>query len=106
MLTRHGPDRVFRALADPTRRAILARLRRGPVPVNTLAQAFPVTRPAISRHLRVLREAALVRDRPDGRQRYCELNPAALRDVDAWLAPYRAMWQHNLARLKAHVERP
>jgi DNA-binding transcriptional ArsR family regulator len=95
---------VFQAIADPTRRAILDRLRTGEAPVGELAAGFRVTRPAISKHLRVLREASLVRERQEGRQRLYALNPAPLRDVVAWADAYRAFWQLNLAALKRHVE--
>ncbi|HEY7683807.1 MAG TPA: metalloregulator ArsR/SmtB family transcription factor [Gemmatimonadales bacterium] len=106
MVTRNSPtpDAVFRALADPTRRAILGALARGSQPVGALAQRFPVSRPAISRHLRVLRRARLVRDRREGRHRVCELTPGPLREVDAWLSHYRRFWQARLARLKRHLE--
>ncbi|MFV8750154.1 ArsR/SmtB family transcription factor [Nannocystaceae bacterium ST9] len=95
---------VFRAIADPTRRAILDRLREGSAPVNDLALGFHMTRPAISKHLRILRSAELVRERKVGRQRIYELQPTPLRDVSAWLESYRAFWQHNLANLKRFVE--
>src|SRR5688572_22842400 len=77
---------VFRALADPTRRAILARLAAGPLPVHHVAAAFAATRPAISRHLRVLREAGLVRERRRGRERVYELEPGPVGTVRQWLA--------------------
>ena len=95
---------VFRAIADPTRRAILDRLREGSAPVNDLALGFRMTRPAISKHLRVLREAELVRERKHGRQRIYELEPTPLRDVSAWLSSYRELWLHNLDNLKRYVE--
>jgi DNA-binding transcriptional ArsR family regulator len=95
---------VFRSLADPTRRAFLDRLRAGSAPVTELAAGFRVTRPAISKHLRILREARLVRERRDGRQRVYELDPAPLADVARWLERYRAFWQANLMSLKRHLE--
>lgn len=101
---REGDVDVFRAIADPTRRAILDRLREGGAPVNDLAVGFRMTRPAISKHLRVLREAELVREHKRGRQRIYELEPTPLRDVSAWLASYRALWQQNLDNLKRYVE--
>lgn len=98
----------FLAVADPTRRAILDRLRTGDAPVAQLAASFDMTRPAVSRHLRVLREARLVRERrggDDGRQRIYELTPGPLRDVARWAEQYEVFWQDGLMRLKQHVER-
>ena len=99
---------AFLAVADPTRRAILDRLRAGDAPVAQLAANFDMTRPAVSRHLRVLREARLVRERrggDDGRQRIYQLTPGPLRDVARWTAQYEEFWTDGLARLKRHVER-
>jgi DNA-binding transcriptional ArsR family regulator len=98
-----APD-VYRAIADPTRRAILDRLRAGPVHVNALAADFSQSRPAISKHLRVLRTARLVRERRCGRERRYSLEPERLRDVAEWLEEYRAFWQSSLSRLKRHLE--
>lgn len=95
---------VFRAIADPTRRAILDRLRAGPTPVNALAADFSQTRPAISKHLRVLRQAKLVAERRAGRERLYELRPAPLMRVAGWVEGYRSFWQHNLDRLKRYLE--
>ncbi len=95
---------VYRAIADPTRRAILDRLRGGALPVNDLADAFEQSRPAISRHLRVLREARLVTERRAGRERLYRLEPARLRDVAAWIEGYRSFWQSSLETLKRHLE--
>lgn len=95
---------AFRALADPTRRGVLDLLRRGSLPAGEIARAFPVSRPAISKHLRLLRRARLVRERREGRRRLYQLNPEPLRAVDSWLNDYRMFWQMNLADLKAFVE--
>jgi DNA-binding transcriptional ArsR family regulator len=95
---------VFQALADPTRRAILTLLQQGSQPVGSIARGFPISRPAISRHLRILREAELVSEVKVGRNRLYELNAAPLRSVDDWLAHYRHMWQHQLRNLKRYVE--
>jgi DNA-binding transcriptional ArsR family regulator len=95
---------VFHALSDPTRREILDALRAGGQPVGRLAGQFPVSRPAIYKHLCVLREAGLVTERKSGRQRICELKPDPLRNVDDWLAHYRHFWTVNLQRLKQHIE--
>jgi DNA-binding transcriptional ArsR family regulator len=95
---------VFRAISDPTRRAILDRLRAGPAPVNDLASDFEQTRPAISKHLRVLRESRLVTETKVGRERYYAIDPAPLQRVSGWLEGYRAMWQVNLTNLKRYLE--
>lgn len=95
---------VFRAIADPTRRAILDRLREGGRAVGTIAREFPVSRPAISKHLRILREARLVVERREGRRRVYALNPRPLRHLDEWLEEYRAFLRGGLQRLKEHVE--
>jgi DNA-binding transcriptional ArsR family regulator len=95
---------AFSALADPTRRAVLDLLRRGSLPAGRIAQAFPVSRPAISKHLRLLRRAHLVRERREGRRRMYQLNPEPLRAVDSWLNHYRIFWQMSLTDLKTFVE--
>jgi len=96
---------VFMAVADPTRRSILDRLRRGDAHVNELASGFRVSRPAISRHLRVLRRARLVRERREGRQRIYQLDPERLEQVARWTEEYRHFWQENLTNLKRHLEK-
>ncbi len=100
----HASTDVFRAIADPTRRAILDQLRGGPMPVNTLAADFEQTRPAISKHLRVLRAAHLVSEQRLGRERYYALEPQGLQRVAGWLEGYRALWQQNLTNLKKYLE--
>ena len=95
---------VFHAVADPTRRAILDRLRGGGVAVADLAERFDMTRPAVSKHLRVLREARLVREERDGRRRVYRLTPGPLRDVSQWIESYRSFWSANLLSLKRHLE--
>src|SRR5580700_257719 len=97
-------EATFQALADPTRRAVLDLLRRGSQPAGEIAQAFPVSRPAISKHLRLLRRAHLVREHREGRHRVYQLNPEPLRAVDSWLDQYRNFWKMNLANLKTFVE--
>jgi DNA-binding transcriptional ArsR family regulator len=96
---------VYHAIADPTRRAILDFLRTGPQQVNKVAAEFPMSRPAISKHLRVLRSSKLVKEKRQGRFRMYQLNPLPLRDLDRWLEEYRAFWQRNLRSLKQYVER-
>jgi DNA-binding transcriptional ArsR family regulator len=96
---------VFQAVADPTRRALLDRLRDGSAPVAELAGGFRMSRPAVSKHLAVLRRAGLVREERDGRQRRYRLEPAPLAEVAAWADAYRTFWTANLASLKRHLER-
>jgi DNA-binding transcriptional ArsR family regulator len=97
----------FLAVADPTRRAILDRLRLGETPFAELAAAFPMSAPAVSRHLRILREARLIREcrsDDDARLRSYRLDPLPLREVVEWARGYQAYWDDNLAALKRHVE--
>jgi len=95
---------VFHAIADPTRRAILDRLRSGGVAVADLAAGFDMTRPAVSKHLRVLRDAQLVEEERDGRQRVYRLTPGPLRELSQWVESYRSFWPANLMSLKHHLE--
>jgi DNA-binding transcriptional ArsR family regulator len=105
MVTQHfEANDVFRALADPTRREILSILRDGGQPVNTIASRFPVSRPAISKHLRLLREANLVIEVTEGRQRIYHIDPEPLVEVDEWLDDYRKMWKSKLKNLKRYLE--
>lgn len=97
-------DRVFRAVADPTRRQILGLLRRRGRTVGEIAAHFRCSRPAVSRHLRVLRAAGLVATEARGAARVCRLRPAPLRRVRDWVADYEAFWADSLARLKQHLE--
>jgi DNA-binding transcriptional ArsR family regulator len=97
-------EATFHALSDPTRRAVLDLLRRGSQPAGQIAEAFPVSRPAISKHLRLLRRAHLVREHREGRNRVYELSPEPLRAVDSWIEQYRVFWSTSLANLKAFVE--
>jgi len=100
----YSPEQTFTALADPTRRAVLDLLRQGSQPAGRIAQAFPVSRPAISKHLRLLRRAHLVQEHRQGRHRFYHLNPAPLKAVDSWLEQYRVFWSASLTNLKAFVE--
>ncbi|MCO7220934.1 helix-turn-helix transcriptional regulator [Klenkia sp. PcliD-1-E] len=95
---------VFAVLADPTRRAVLDLLADGERTAGDLAQAAPaLTQPAVSRHLRVLRDAGLVRVRVDGQRRVYRLDPAPLTEVDAWVDRYRPRWTSALGRLATHL---
>jgi DNA-binding transcriptional ArsR family regulator len=95
---------VFRAIADPTRRAILDRLRAGPANAGALAANFRSSRPAISKHLRVLRQARLIVDQRVGRERVYTVDPVPLQSVVGWLEGYRAFWQTSLNQLKRNLE--
>ena len=97
-------DRLFRALGDGTRRALLARLAQQPARVTELAEPFKMSLPAVSRHIRVLERAHLVERRVDGRVHHVSLHPAPLRRVDSWLARYRLFWEANLDALARYVE--
>lgn len=100
----YSPEATFSALADPTRRAVLDLLRKGRQPAGQIAQAFPISRPAISKHLGLLRRAHLVQEHREGRNRFYNLNPEPLKAVDSWLEQYRVFWSTSLLNLKAFVE--
>ena len=100
----YSRDTAFNALADPTRRAVLDLLRAGTRPAGEIARAFPISRPAISKHLKILRRAHLVDEHRQGRHRFYQLNPEPLKTVDAWLDEYRRFWTANLESLKSFVE--
>ncbi len=96
---------VFAAVAEPTRRAVLDLLARRERSAGELVAAFPtLTQPAVSRHLRILREARLVDVRPDGTRRVYSVRPAALAELDRWLATYRRFWGARLDDLEAHLD--
>jgi DNA-binding transcriptional ArsR family regulator len=97
-------DDVFAALADPTRRAIVAHLASGEASVSELAKPFDVSLAAVSKHVHVLRQAGLLSQRQEGRQRLCRLVAAPLRDADDWLADYRRFWDLRLDALAGHFE--
>lgn len=97
-------DAVFKAIADPTRREILGLLRTGAQTVGALAGNFRMSRPAISKHVRVLRAAGLIRTQSDGTIRRCALNAQPLQVADAWLRDYQIFWDASLRDLKADIE--
>ncbi len=97
---------TFAALADPTRRAILARLAAGEARVGELAAPFPISAPAISRHLRVLERAGLIRRAVDAQWRLCRLQTPPLQAAHDWLERYRLFWEQSLDRLAELVEQP
>ena len=97
-------DRTFSALADPTRRAILARLARGEATVTELAEPFAMSLPAVSKHLKVLERAGLIVRGRDAQWRPCRLAPAPLAEVSAWLEQYRQFWETSFDRLDVHLK--
>jgi DNA-binding transcriptional ArsR family regulator len=96
---------VYTAIADPTRRGLLDLLAEGERPVKRLAEPFAMTRPAVSQHLRVLREAGLVTERRVGRERRYRLRAAPLREVDEWVGHFERFWRGRLEALGEHLER-
>ena len=99
------PVEALAALADPTRRKLVALLASGEVAAGELADRFPVSRPAISRHLRVLREAGLVTARTEGKRRLYALDARPLRELDDWLEPYRDLWAQRFDALDTEMAR-
>ncbi len=97
-------DTVFHALADPTRRAVLQRLTRGPASVSELADPFEMALPSFLQHLRVLEDSGLVRSRKQGRVRTCEMAPEPLGEAERWIADQRALWEDRLDRLAAYLD--
>src|SRR5215207_3312572 len=99
-----GMATTFTVLAEPARRRILDLLLEKPRPVGELTERLGLTQPGTSKHLRVLREAGLVQVRADAQRRVYELSPAPLAEVDAWLAPYRRLWNDSLDALERHLD--
>ena len=98
-------SQTFAALADPTRRAMLAQLARGETTVNELAAPHAISLPAVSRHLKVLERTGLVVKTPSAQWRLCRLDPAPLVEADAWMAPYRAFFGDRFARLQQQLSK-
>jgi DNA-binding transcriptional ArsR family regulator len=96
-------DATFRALADPTRRAILGALTRGQTPVSVLAAPHRMSLPAVMKHLQVLERAGLVRQRKKGRVRHCRLSAQPLKQAEAWLSKYRMFWKNQFDSLDRHL---
>jgi DNA-binding transcriptional ArsR family regulator len=94
---------TFAALADPTRRAILARLSQGELSVKDLAEPFPITPPSMTKHLKVLERAGLISRSRDAQRRPCRLQSAPLREVAEWLEQYRRSWEHSMNRLDEYL---
>jgi len=93
-------------IAEPSRRRILDELRAGELPVSTLVDRVALSQPAVSKHLRVLRDAGMVAVRPDGQRRLYRVRVEPLVELDEWLEPYRRMWRESLDRLEKHLAEP
>lgn len=96
---------TFEVLAEPRRREILDLLRGGERPVGELVEQLALSQPAVSKHLKVLRDAGLVDVRQDAQRRWYRLRPAPLAEIDAWLEPYRDLWRDRLDALESHLDR-
>jgi DNA-binding transcriptional ArsR family regulator len=96
---------TFELLAEPTRRRILDLLRDGERPVGELVERLSMSQPAVSKHLRVLRDSGLVDVRVDAQRRVYRLRPERLQEVDTWIEPYRRLWTERLGRLDQHLQR-
>lgn len=99
-----GLDRLFHALADPARRAMVERLSRGPAPVSELARPLPMSLPAAMQHLSVLEAAGLVRSQKVGRVRTCAIEPLALSQAQQWIKARQAEWEHRLDKLGEYLK--
>lgn len=104
MINPHQHQPVFRALADPTRRAIIAMLAEGERPIADIAAAFEMSRPAVAKHLAILKEGGVIRVEKKGRERINRLNPAALKSAADWLNYFDRFWDDRLEQLKQAVE--
>jgi DNA-binding transcriptional ArsR family regulator len=100
----HAVDRVFHALADPTRRAVVERLCTGPAPVSELARPFKMALPSFAQHLDVLERCGLVRSRKSGRVRTYRLAPHKLQVAERWMATQRSLWERRLDQLDSYLE--
>src|SRR5437870_2400890 len=105
MQSTHGLDSTFSALADPTRRAILARLASGAASVTELGQPFDMSLPAISKHLKVLERAGLIARGRNAQWRPCQLQPQPLKDAADWLEHYRRFWEESFDRLDDYLRK-
>ncbi|MCW9707273.1 ArsR/SmtB family transcription factor [Fodinibius salsisoli] len=90
---------VFQAIADPTRREILCLIAKEPLNLNSIAENFDMSRPAISQHIKVLDESGLVAMRKKGRQRFCHIRPQKMKEVDRWLEQFRQLWEDRFSQL-------
>ena len=96
-------DLAFQALADPTRRRMVAHLSRGPASVSELARPLPISLPAVLQHLQMLEASGLVRSQKTGRVRTCRIEPRALNRAESWIAEHRALWEGRLDRLEDYL---
>ncbi len=94
---------VFQAIADPTRREIIDLLARQPMNLNSIAGNFDVTRPAISNHIRILRECGIVEVQQIGRERYCKIESAGLKEAAEWIGKYNALWRQNVNAFEKYL---
>ncbi|MEL6592191.1 MAG: metalloregulator ArsR/SmtB family transcription factor [Bacteroidota bacterium] len=95
---------VFQAIADPVRRDIIGLLANSPQTVSAVAEAFPISRPAVSKHLKILQECGIVEYRKQGRERYCHLHPQSLQPVAEWMAHHRQLWEAKLDAFEQYLE--
>ena len=104
-MLKYSLDASYRALSDPTRRAILERLSRGPTSVGDLAEPLPMSLPAVHQHLKVLEEAGLMVWEKKGRVRWCRIDAKGLASAEEWILNRRALWERRLDALDAHLKR-
>jgi len=104
MITEHDLDAIFAALADPTRRSILAKLARGEASVMELAEPFDMSQPAITKHLGVLERAGLITRRREGQRRPCRLEPKRLEELACWLGGFQEFWEDSFSRMDDYLE--
>lgn len=95
---------IFQAIADPNRRAMLSLLARKKLTLNGVAEQFSISRPAVSKHIKILVECGLVVVYQQGRERYCEVRPEKLKEVSDWLDQYRSLWEERFDRLDQYLE--
>ena len=97
-------DRVFAALADSTRRGMIARLSLGPASIGELGRPHPISKPAVTKHIKILERAGLIERRKDGRFHHCELRPEPLQDAEEWIEKHRVFWEQSLDSLARYLE--
>jgi DNA-binding transcriptional ArsR family regulator len=95
---------VFQAIADPTRRAIIQMIAREPLPLNAVAEKFSISRPAISKHIKILTECGLITIKQSGRERFCEARLNKLNEVSEWVEQYRQFWNAKLDAMEIYLE--
>lgn len=94
---------VFQAIADPTRREIIGLIIKQPLNLNSVAEQFHISRPAVSKHIKILTECGLVTIQQEGRERYCHAKPERLQEVNNWLEQYRQFWEQKLDALESYL---